>query len=126
MWKKDQVFALVIWVVVTLPTPASAWDYPGHRIVGAIADAVLQRDHPTAYARVSELLDQKFGAVLDKRTLSEVAVFPDCAKNEKEYCGRAPSPEEVDYVLRNVVHDPSTSPTAPCSRRRISLEASAR
>ena len=90
--------------VVVTATPAGAWDYPGHRVVGMIADIVLQRDHPVAYQRVSELLEQKFGPVVDKRTLGEVAVFPDCAKNEPQYCGRKASTEEVEYVLRNVVH----------------------
>src|SRR5436190_1898278 len=39
------------------PAPAGAWDYPGHRIVGAIADLVLQQHHPATYQRVSELLE---------------------------------------------------------------------
>jgi S1/P1 nuclease len=90
--------------VALVPVSAAAWDYPGHRVVGMIADIVLQRDYPAAHSRVSELLDQKFGTVVDKRDLGEVAVFPDCAKNEAEYCGRKPSTEEIDYVLRNIVH----------------------
>ena len=104
MRKSVTALALLGLSALTLTSPASAWDYPGHRIVGAIADIVLQKHHPAVYARVSELLDLKFGDVVDKRTLNEVAVFPDCAKNEKEYCGRPASPEEVDYVLRNIVH----------------------
>jgi hypothetical protein len=36
--------------------PAGAWDFPGHRIVGAIADLVLLQHYPTAQQRVSELL----------------------------------------------------------------------
>jgi hypothetical protein len=90
--------------ILAAPSAAFAWDYPGHRVVGAIADIVLKRDHPRTYDRVSELLDQKFGDVVEKRGLGEVAVFPDCAKNEREYCGRDPSPEEIQYVLRNIVH----------------------
>ena len=35
-------------------------------------------------------------ASVEKRTLREVAVFPDCAKDEPQYCGRRPSPEEID------------------------------
>lgn len=87
--------------------PANAWDYPGHRIVGAIADAVLQRDYPKAHARVVEVLAVKDanGNVM-QRTLREVAVFPDCAKpNNIPYCGRAPSPEEIAYAGRNKHHD---------------------
>jgi hypothetical protein len=102
---RKTVFAAVLMAAsMAAPVPALAWDYPGHRIVGMIADIVLQRDYPAAHKRVSELLEQKFGTVIDKRDLGEVAVFPDCAKNELEYCGRKPSTEEIDYVLRNVVH----------------------
>ncbi len=39
--------------------PALAWDYPGHRIVGAIADLVLQQHHPERYAKITSLLDGK-------------------------------------------------------------------
>ena len=43
-------------IVLAVPAPAPAWDYPGHRIVGMIADIVMQRDHPAAYAKVMALL----------------------------------------------------------------------
>jgi hypothetical protein len=89
MWSK----ACLVAGLVAITTPAGAWDYPGHRIVGAIADLVLQQHYPKTHQRVS--------ALLEKRTLSEVAVFPDCAKDEEEYCLRKPSQEELDYVARN-------------------------
>jgi S1/P1 Nuclease len=83
--------------------PAPAWDYPGHRMVGAIADFVLSSHHPKAYARVKELLATKDadGNKL-QRTLSQVAVFPDCAKvNNVPFCGRTPSEEEKAYAGHN-------------------------
>ncbi len=36
----------VTWPAIAVPVPAAAWDYPGHRIVGAIADLVLQKHYP--------------------------------------------------------------------------------
>jgi len=89
------------------PPPARAWDYPGHRIVGAVADLVLQRYHPRAQKRVSELLEiQLPGGLWQKRSLREVAVFPDCAKrNNEPFCGRPPSDEEKEYASRNPGHD---------------------
>jgi hypothetical protein len=89
---------------VAAPLPATAWDYPGHRIVGAIADLVLQQHYKKTYQRVRDLLDRNTPAGVEHRTLSQVAVFPDCAKNEEEFCGRKASAEEIDYVLRNLVH----------------------
>ena len=89
--------------LVATTSPMLAWDYPGHRIVGAIADQVLQQNHPKTYQRVSELLDKKdaSGNVVH-RSLSEVAVFPDCAKkNNEPFCGRPPSDEEKAYAIRN-------------------------
>jgi hypothetical protein len=89
-----------------IATPAFAWDYPGHRMVGWIADLVLQQHYPKTREKVSALLDVKdaSGNVTDKRFLREVAVFPDCAKDEEEYCGRRPSQEERDYAARNKEH----------------------
>jgi hypothetical protein len=103
MWK---IGACLVAGVLAMPTSLSAWDYPGHRMVGAIADLVLQQHHPGTAKRVSALLDVKdaSGAVIRKRSLREVAVFPDCAKNEEEYCGRPPSQEEIDYASRNKDH----------------------
>src|SRR5215831_15569260 len=85
---------------------AAAWDYPGHRIVGAIADLVLQQHYPATQQRVSELLQKNDGGAVEKRSLSEVAVFPDCAKkNNVPFCGHPPSDEEKAYAERNPHHD---------------------
>src|SRR5437660_1595250 len=92
---------------IAAPLPAAAWDYPGHRIVGAIADLVLQRHYPATQKRVSDLLDvQRSDGLWQKRTLREVAVFPDCAKlNNEPYCGRPSSAEEQAYAARNSHHE---------------------
>ncbi len=98
---------LAAFAAIAIPAPAVAWDYVGHRIVGAIADAVLKQHHSTASRRVNDLLDKKDAdgfVVLDRR-LSQVAVYPDCAKDEEEFCGRKPTAEEIAYVLRNLGHE---------------------
>jgi hypothetical protein len=90
-------------VLVAVTAPAAAWDYPGHRMVGAIADFVLSARHPKAYAKVKDLLATKDadGNRL-VRTLSQVAVFPDCAKpGNVPFCGRTPSDEEKAYAAHN-------------------------
>jgi len=102
---RKTIFAtlFVAGAAMAAPLPALAWDYPGHRIVGAIADAVLSANHPKAYKKVTGLLATKDadGNPLD-RTLSQVAVFPDCAKaHNVPYCGRIPSAEEKAYVMNN-------------------------
>jgi hypothetical protein len=94
--------------LVAVTSPAMAWDYPGHRIVGAIADSVLQQHYPKTHQRVSELLDKKDanGNVIH-RSLSEVAIFPDCAKDGNDspsFCNRPPSDEEKAYTGRNTQH----------------------
>jgi hypothetical protein len=103
MWK---IAVCAVAGAIAISAPAHAWDYPGHRMVGAIADLVLQQHYPNTRKRVSALLDVKdaSGTVIHKRSLREVAVFPDCAKNEEEYCGRLPSQEEIDYASRNKDH----------------------
>jgi len=89
-----------------IAAPAWAWDFPGHRIVGAIADLILQQHYPTAQQRVSELLEKQNGGTIELRTLSQVAVFPDCAKRGNvPFCGRPPSDEEKAYTERNPHHD---------------------
>jgi S1/P1 nuclease len=97
---------IVVACTAMAPLPAAAWDYPGHRIVGAIADLVLQHHEPATYKRVSELLEiQLPNGLWQKRTLREVAVFPDCAKpNNVAFCGRPPSEEEKAYAERNKHH----------------------
>src|SRR5262249_3762368 len=97
---------LAAWAASAVPAPAAAWDFPGHRIVGAIADLVLQQHHPATQQRVSELLQKNDGGAVEKPSLSEVAVFPDCAKkNNVPFCGRPPSEEEKAYADRNPHHD---------------------
>src|SRR5262245_38901301 len=96
----------VVGAAVAAASPASAWDYPGHRTVGAVADAVMSAHHPDAYKKVKALLEGKDadGNKLE-RTLSDVAVFPDCAKaNNVPYCGRTPSAEEKAYATNNPHH----------------------
>src|SRR5262245_6447279 len=76
MWK---IGACLAACAIAIPAPAKAWDYPGHRIVGAIADLVLQQHYPATYKRVSDLLEiRRPGDLWQKRSLREVAVFPDC------------------------------------------------
>ena len=98
--------AMIACAAIATPAPAGAWDYAGHRIVGAIADMVLKQHHSKAYRQVNDLLDKKDadGVVIQDRRLSQVAVFPDCAKDEEEFCGRRPTAEEISYVLRNLGH----------------------
>jgi hypothetical protein len=90
-------------LLVAVTAPAAAWDYPGHRMVGAIADFVLNARYPKAYSRVKDLLATKDadGNRL-VRSLSQVAVFADCAKpNNVAFCGRTPSDEEKAYAAHN-------------------------
>jgi hypothetical protein len=89
--------------LVAMTAPSLAWDYPGHRMVGAIADFVLSSRHPEAYKKIQDLIVGK-DADGNKlvRTLSQVATSPDCAKpNNVPYCGRTPSDEEKDYAANN-------------------------
>ena len=89
--------------LVSMTASAAAWDYPGHRMVGAIADFVMSSRHPKAYAKVKDLLVSKDadGNKLT-RTLSQVAISPDCAKpGNVPFCGRTPSDEEKAYVANN-------------------------
>ena len=93
-------------VCTTIAMPAAAWDFPGHRIVGAIADLILLQHYPTTQQRVSELLEKRDGSTIERRTLSQVSVFPDCAKRGNvPFCGRPPSDEEQAYADRNRHHD---------------------
>jgi hypothetical protein len=105
MRRKIGTAFLAVCAAAAVAAPAGAWDYPGHRIVGAIADLVLRQHYPDTSKRVSELLDKKDagGNVVEKRSLSQVAVFPDCAKDDG-FCGRPPSPDEIDYAHRNRHH----------------------
>src|SRR5580698_11370217 len=84
--------------LVAMTAPSLAWDYPGHRMVGAIADFVLSSRHPEAYKKIQDLIvgkDSDGNKLV--RTLSQVATSPDCAKpNNVPYCGRTPSDDEKD------------------------------
>ena len=97
---------LAVLALIAVPVPAGAWDYPGHRMVGSIADLVLQQHHPATHKRLGELLETKLpGGLWQKRSLREVAVFPDCAKKGNEpFCGRPSSDEEKDYAEHNQHH----------------------
>lgn len=105
---RKTIFAtlFVAGAALTAPSPALAWDYPGHRIVGAIADAILAKHYRNTQAAVRKLLTTTDAAGNEiHRTLSQVAVFPDCAKpNSDQWCGRPPSNEEKAYVMRNPLH----------------------
>ena len=100
---KTSLMIVAATVALATPQSATAWDYPGHRIVGAIADAVLQQHYPLTRDRVGDLLEIRVAnGFWQKRTLREVAVFPDCAKKGNEpYCGRPSSDEEKEYAARN-------------------------
>lgn len=105
---------------IALPSPASAWDYPGHRIVGAIADLVLQQHYPKTYEKVQALLatKDKDGKVVT-RTLGQVAVFADCAKRGNEpFCGRPSSEEEKEYAARNPHHPTFHYTDVPIEQRK--------
>jgi S1/P1 Nuclease len=88
-------------------SPGVAWDFPGHRMVGAIADMVLSKHFKKTHQTVAKLLTIKDLNGNDvTRTLSQVAVFPDCAKpNSEQFCGRQPSQEEKTYVRNNPHHN---------------------
>ena len=109
--------------IALFPLPALAWDYPGHRIVGAIADLVLQQHYPHTYKRVSDLLEIKRpGDLWQRRTLREVAVFPDCAKKGNEpYCQRPSSEEELSYAEHNPQNDKFHYTDVPLQQPRMRL-----
>src|SRR5262245_27318287 len=99
MESRVRAACLAVWPASAAPGPAAAWDFPGHRIVGAIADLVLQQHDPATQQRVSELLEKNDGGTVEKRSLSEVAVFPDCAKRGNvPFCGPRPSESAKAYA----------------------------
>ena len=115
MWR---IGACLAACAIAIPAPAKAWDYPGHRIVGMVADMVLQQHYKNTYQRVRDTLERRNASgEEEQRTLGQVAVFPDCAKNEEEYCGRKISTEEIDYVLRNLVHKSFHYTNSPFGQR---------
>ena len=79
---------------------------PGIAFVGAIADLILLQHISDGAQRVRELLEKQNGGTIELRSLSQVAVFPDCAKRGNvPFCGRPPSDEEKAYAERNPHHD---------------------
>jgi hypothetical protein len=98
-----QAASMAICATIVMVAPANAWDYPGHRIVGAIADAILAANFQNTRDKVAAKLNARDsdGNTL-KRGLRDVAVFPDCAKSSNvPFCGRTSSKEEVAYAARN-------------------------
>ena len=108
------VLALQCLLYLLGPTPASAWGYQGHKVVGSIADHLLK---PKAKQQVEQILGNGF-------KLQTVAPWPDCVKsvfrhddgtfhyevdpNHLDFevpCTRFGSTEErarmVDYARRN-------------------------
>ena len=114
-----QSIALAVGMLPALAAPSLAWDYPGHRIVGAIADLVLQEHHPETYKKIGELLDTRdANGMIQHRTLSQVAVFPDCAKpGNVPFCGRPPSDEEKAYTTNNPHQDKFHYTDVPIEQR---------
>src|SRR5262249_51872447 len=118
MRSRIRAACLAAWAASAVPVPAAAWDFPGHRIVGAIADLVLQQHYPATQQRVSELLEKNDGGTVTKRSLSEVAVFPDCAKkNNVPFGGRPPAKKEKAYGGPNPPNKNFPSAAAPRQHR---------
>lgn len=110
---------IVLASTAALAAPAQAWGYAGHRIIGAIADLVLKARYPEAYKKLqAKLAIKDASAKAITRTLREAAVFADCAKNEKEFCGREASEEERQYALRNLEHFKFHYTDVPVEERR--------
>jgi len=74
--------------------PAWSWGNDGHRTVGMIADLILER---------SPAIRDAVKNTLDNATLSDAAVFADCAKG-RNVCNRPLSPDERDFVANNPDH----------------------
>jgi hypothetical protein len=88
----NKIVVAVLAAVLCFGTPRDAWAWgqDGHRVVGAIADILLEQ-HPATKAKIRKLL----GA-----SLSEAATWADCAKGFN-YCHRSPSPREAAYTGNN-------------------------
>lgn len=114
------VLATLFAASTVIAAPASAWDYPGHRIVGTIADLILQQHYPASYQKVSELLDKRgANGMIEHRSLGQVAVFPDCAKpGNVPFCGRPPSDEEKAYTTNNPHQDKFHFTDVPIEQRK--------
>jgi len=82
-------------VVAAIPTSAWPWGSEGHETVGAIADLLIQ-DKPAVRGKVDQILGGK--------SLSEVSIFPDCAKHPKICNENKLTDEQEDYVRKNPDH----------------------
>ncbi|HWN51978.1 MAG TPA: S1/P1 nuclease [Xanthobacteraceae bacterium] len=78
------------------PSPAWSWGGDGHRTVGAIADLILQGPD---FAKTREQVNQ----LLEGTSLSDVAVWMDCAKGFS-CCHSNLTDEEKAYVASNHDH----------------------
>jgi hypothetical protein len=85
----------LVMAAVALPSASSAWENPGHHTVGRIADLILEQ-HPATRDKVRLLLA---GA-----SLSEAAIWADCAKDAEAFCQRKPSKDELEFVKDNKDH----------------------
>src|SRR2546427_12736593 len=88
---------VAVWAASALPVPAAAWDFPGHRIVGAIADLVLQQHYPATQQRVSELLVKNDGGTVERRSRRGVPGLRD--KGQRTVL-RAPALRRRESVCR--------------------------
>src|SRR5262249_31635030 len=88
-------FSVIISALAVAPQPAWSWGGDGHRTVGMIAGLILEQQHPSTRAKVKP--------VLDGGSLSDAALWADCAKGFR-YCHRDPNPEEQAYAQRNLNH----------------------
>ena len=94
MFRRACGWAIAVLFVAVSCSPALCWGGKGHRIVGAVADLVLE-EHPKTQAKVKEILGGD--------TLATVSVWADCAKGFR-YCNSAPTPEEKTYANKNPHH----------------------
>jgi hypothetical protein len=90
MHPRRLVLPAVLMAVLSLPAPAYAWFAEGHRVVGAIADLILE-NHPVTRAEVKKLLDNG--------TLADASTLPDCAKGAKS-CDRALTLAETESIKK--------------------------
>jgi hypothetical protein len=52
------ITSLVLFTLVVLPLPASAWNIPGHMLSGAIAYQVLRQENPPTIEKVKAVLER--------------------------------------------------------------------
>jgi hypothetical protein len=81
---------LLIAALLAAPAPAWSWGFKGHQVVGEIADQLIARDHPALKERLDEMLQGK--------SLSDVAIYPDCLLFS---CNAAPRGFFAPFIGRN-------------------------